>query len=198
MLKVQLGSRDGFGRDLLQVVTTLHVELVCLAVGDVFDGRNGGRQFQTTGNARRQLGLDREQIRFLTFLRVRPHHGPIRCALQMRDDLNPVARALHAALQDVGDVEQPAHFANIHRFPLELKGRRASDHAQCFDTGQGIRDFIGQTVGEILIGCVRGQVCEWQDRNGRRGLPPRKASPYDDCPNNAQDAGRREEPDSVL
>jgi hypothetical protein len=60
----------------------------------------------------------------------------------------------------------PARLPHIYVFALELECRGSRDQAQGLGASQRIRDFVGQTVGEVFVRRVATQVDEGEHDDG--------------------------------
>ena len=103
----------------------------------------------------------------------------VRRADQLHRDPHPVARSAHAAFQQAGHREPAADRAGIVRGVLDLKGGRASRHAQARVPGEHVEQFLGQPIREVLLiafGTENREVGERRPTAGAVvvGSPPRR------------------------
>jgi hypothetical protein len=116
---------------------------------------------------RRDLALDREHVGQLAVVRFRPQ-VLVRVGVdELRRDPHLVPRAAHRPLQDRGHVELRRDLPDRLRGALVLERRRAGDHANVADLGEGGQDVVRDPVGEVLVLGVVAQVLERQHGDGR-------------------------------
>src|SRR5215472_3125905 len=91
--------------------------------------------------------------------------------VQLSSDAYGVLGAAHTAIEDRGNVEFACDGANIHVLPLEVERRCARRDTKLVDTGEGVQQFLCETVRKILLFLVPADIYERQhsERVWRRG-----------------------------
>ena len=85
---------------------------------------------------------------------------------QLHGDAHLVAGFAHAAFDDVFDLEHLADGAQVLVPALEIERGGATPDLEVRDPGQGIQQFFGDTVGEVLLVLVRAHIGKRQDSDG--------------------------------
>ena len=129
------------------------------------------------GDLRRDVGLEREDLRDLPLVVVRPDLRVVGDADQARRDAHaarvPGAVPADGALEDVVGVQLAADLAGGLARALVDARAGAGDHAQSGDQRQPRRDLVGDAVREVLVVGV-AEVLERERRDDpavRRRLP---------------------------
>ncbi len=84
---------------------------------------------------------------------------------QLRRNPDPVARKLHAAFEDVRDLQRQTDVAHCGLLVLERETRRPRGHLQVRNLCQHVQQRFGQAVGEVLVVVVARHVDERQNGN---------------------------------
>ncbi len=108
-----------------------------------------------------------ENALYLPVIAVGPELASRTCINQLRGHAHVTIGALHAALDDVTDVEILAHLPAVGRLVLVGEGGIARHDYQLGKLGQSRDQLLGNSVGKVLL-IVRGtHVVEGQNGNGR-------------------------------
>ena len=164
-------SFAAFFRVSNETIPSLQVELVrfqvagrLLAHALLFVGAQS--RFQCSRNAQRDIGLNREDVREITIVRLRPEMLVALRIDQLRDDAHAIAGAAHAPLEDRRSIQLRTDLAQAVLAFLERHDRGPRNHLETADLRQVGNDIFGDAVGEVLVLRIRAQVEERQYRDG--------------------------------
>ncbi len=115
------------------------------------------------GNLIRDVLLNVENVSLVAVVGLRPNVVPALRIVQLHRHPQSLILPAYAALEDRTDVQLLCDRANILRLPLELKRRCARHNAHAVEVGKSVRQFLSETIAEVLNLRVSGQVDEWQD-----------------------------------
>ena len=126
-----------------------------------------GRQFcpQFTRDFLCQIGLDCKNVGDIAIVVVRPKMLVGIRINQLHVHSHLVSRATHAALENIGNAEGFADFADVRGLSPILHHRRARNHFQIADLRQVGKDVVLDAVGEIGVLSFVAQIFERQHCN---------------------------------
>jgi hypothetical protein len=112
--------------------------------------------------------LEREEVREFDIVALRPDMTPGRGVGKLRPNAKALARAPDAAVQHVPDAQRPPDLSNVEGLPPVSEGRVARRNEQPAQAREPRDDVLGETVREVLLLDVLGQILERQNGDGRR------------------------------
>ncbi len=115
----------------------------------------------------RERILHREHVGAGALEGVAPEQLAIARAGQLRGEANAIAGAPHSAFDNGTHAQRLAHLGREDRLALEGETRGAAGQAQAGELREGVRQFVGETVAEVLIVRVAAGIDEGQ--HGERG-----------------------------
>ena len=118
----------------------------------------------------RDLVLEVEDVGDGALELLRPQVRPARPFDQLGGNPHLVARAPHAAFQDVADAEVAGHVAHVHGAALVGEGRVAGDDRESPEARKRRDDLLDQTVGEEALLGIAAEIFERQHGYGRSAL----------------------------
>ena len=119
-------------------------------------------------NGSRDFFLDREDVRQLPIVALRPQLVAVLRTDQLRADSEPVPALSNASLDDRRNAQLSANLADVGIRILELKGGGPGGDLEAINSAQGRDQFVGQSVAEVLLVLLLAEVGEWQDGRGGR------------------------------
>ncbi len=122
----------------------------------------------------RDVVLHGEDVRQLAVVGLRPEMRVRRHLDQLRGDPHAIAGLADAALEQVRDAELLGDRRDVGARALEAPRRRARRHAQALDLREDVQQFLGQSVGEVLVLLVAAHVDERQHRDRRHARVERR------------------------
>ena len=127
---------------------------------------------QQRGNDRgRDLVLYRKYIGEFPIVGFRPEVVAVFDLDQLGRDSNFVPGLAHGPLEHGIDVKLGANIPDRLIAALECKRRGAGGHLQVFQLGQGVQEFFGDAVREILLGRIVTHVDKGEHADGIEALP---------------------------
>jgi hypothetical protein len=120
---------------------------------------------QGRGDALRDLVLDGEDVIDGAVEAERPQVAAGGCVDELGGDAQPLARALHAAFDEVSRIELAADLLDVRRALTHRERRGPGDERQVRDTRQSMQHAFGHPEGDVGVLCVGTQVLERQDRD---------------------------------
>ncbi len=120
-------------------------------------------QLERRDHVLRDLVLERKDIGEFAFEALRPEMIGAERVDQLHIDADLLAGFLHAALQDVPDIEIARDIGKVGSLALVGKGLVAGDDEQRRDLGEIGGEILGDAVGEILLLGIAADVVEGQD-----------------------------------
>ena len=145
--------------------------------------------YETSGNGGRELVLHLEDVGHATVVAFRPLRLARVRVEQLRADAQPIAVALHAALQHRAGVELAADVANVFAAVPKAEARRLRNHTNPGNAAERVHDLFGQPVAEELV--IRWIRRIYEGENG----DPHAIERGGRCPSRKQQNGRRRHDD---
>ena len=109
-------------------------------------------RLQLVGNGLCDLTLNREYVRKIAVIGLRPELLIGSCIDQLRIDTHPIGSTLHASFHDMCYSELLANFAQVSwSAGLVLHRRCPADHFQIGDPGEIGQNFILDAICEIGV-----------------------------------------------
>ena len=137
--------------------------------------RAGARQRrdQRGGDARRDVGLDVDDVHRLAIVAVAPELGLGGGLDQLHGDAQLIAKPPDAAFEHVVDAQFRADLADVLPGPLVEHRRRSRDDAELrrLQGAEFRNHLLGEAVAQVFLLGVTAEILEWQDR--QRHLPGR-------------------------
>ena len=110
----------------------------------------------------RQSLLHRENIVDRAVVVVGPQVSVCACVDELSADSQPAARPPHAALEDVADTQFAGDGLHVLAGLLEHHRRRSGDDAEGAHLRKIGNDFVGETLGEVIVLLIGAEAPERQ------------------------------------
>ena len=165
------GELDAAAAELVEVLAAAQVVVVGLDIGllRLADGALllvSQHATQRLDDVARDLVLDGEHVLQLPVVALGPELVAVGDIHQLGGEAQHAPGLANAALEDGVDLELLADGTDVLAFSLEGKGRGARCHPKCGHPGEGVDDFLGDAVGEVLVVGIGAHVEEREHRNG--------------------------------
>src|ERR1039457_5799039 len=137
--------------------------IVCCEIPDHHSRKDRATRTYGVGDLVGDVLLNAEKVARVSMVGLRPNviAGPP--VIQLHRDAQFLFLPLLAAFEDGADLQLLRNRPTIPRLSLELERGGAGHDSQSFQVGNGIGQFFGQAIAEILILRVGRQVDERQD-----------------------------------
>src|SRR5215468_11531507 len=122
-------------------------------------------RFDRSDDCLRDLVLDGEYLREITFVTLGPDMACGRNVIELGSDAHTSPDLAHAALEDIADAKLFADLPDVGRFTLVDERRVARDHEKPAQFGQCGDDVLTDSVRKIVLFGVAADVGEGKDRN---------------------------------